>query len=330
MRILYISPLGFPVNSETKYAGIEQLVFNFAKVFNKTDDVTVMGHGGSVFPKGIELLPTIPDGDIYTEAEVSQYASYQSVLRDFDVIHDFSHQHLVARYNSNLPTLNIFWHAPAVAQYPKAPYNIIGLSKWACREFKRVYRQEARYAQSICLDTDTYKLSNKHRNERLLCLGRITPNKGVKESVMLCLEREVPLDVAGKGDNDQYDQQVKMLCDGKVVKYHGEVDTEAKIIFYQTCKALLYLPNEPEVTNHKLQEAMLCGAPVITLPIGALPEIVTPEYGELIRIAEDLDEAVKKVEPIKDTSELIDTYTLTSVAKRHKVLYNRVAGGERW
>lgn len=233
-----------------------------------------------------------------------------------------------------MPTLNLFWHAPLVAQYPKAPYNIIGLSRWACNEFKRVYHQKARYQQSIALDTSIYKLSHTIRNGRFLSLGVLTPRKGHLEAAMLCKKLGVPLDIVGKPYGGEYESKIRQICDGKQIRYLGEVDEAEKVKLMQECKALLFVNQEPEVTSHKVQECMLCGTPIITTSIGALPEIITQNVdGYLCKNETELEEAMGKVHllnPLATYEATKSKYSIETVVKNYIPLYEEVMGGARW
>lgn len=343
MRILLVSPLGFPVNEKTRYSGIEVLVYNFAKELNKQHDVAVMGHAESVFPDGVTVYPSqpLPDEKFLFD-ELRMYRQYQSVVRKYDVVQDFSHQHLIARHMPNIPSLNLFWHAPALAQYPKAPYNIVALSQWAKLEFERVYRQKAKYQRSIALDTETYKPSVRHRGDRFLTIGRMSPEKGNLEAIMLCKKAGVPIDVAGgrgveRGSREpltEYEQEIQEHIDGKMVCYLGEVTEEEKLRLLHDCKALIYATGHSEVTSHKIQEAMLCGAPVIVPNIGAVPEIVTHGVnGYLCRSPQEYLDAicnVDKLEPMKLINEVRDTWSIESIVSNYIPLYKSVVGGERW
>ena len=345
MNILLVSPLGFPIRPETTYAGIEQLVFNYVKELVKTHSVTVMGHANSVFPEGVTNLPTLPQYNDISQGELQQYQVYQSYLRNFDVIHDFSHQHLASRYNSKLPSLNIFWHAPGLYKYEKAPYNIIALSNWAAREFKRIYHQKALFQQSIALDTDLYKINphlHLHRTDRFLTIGRNAPEKGNLNAVLLCKELGVPLDVIAargqeKGDSplDDYEKAVIENCDGQQIKFLGDAPQQVKIRLMQTCKALIYYTDHPEVTSHKIQETILCGATVIVPYLGALPEIVTQGVnGFLCRDRNDFIQNMKKIDslvyPEEAYKEFQKKYSIEFVISEYIPLYNRVAQGEHW
>ena len=343
MKVLLISPLGFAVNSETKYSGIEVLVYNFASELVKNHTVGVMGHADSVFPDGVTIYPTKPlPSEKFLLDELRQYRLYQSIVREYDVVHDFSHQHFISRHMANIPSLNLFWHAPALAQYPKAPYNIIALSQWAKREFERVYRQKARYQYSVCIDTRKYKLSNRHRNNRFYALGRMGAEKGNLEAVMLASELKVPLDIQGargtefsKGDPlTDYEKEVLSYCDGKQIKYLGDLPEPEKIKIMQTNKALIYPTNHPEVTSHKDQECLLAGMPVIVSNIGAAPEIVTHGVnGYLCNNAKEFMEAMKnvdKLDPLKVYDETVKRFGIEGVVPAYMKLYEEVANGLRW
>ena len=339
MKILLISPPVFPINSSSTYVGIERLVFNYSKELVKEHEVTVLGHADSQFPEGVKNLAIRPQGN-NTLDEAHQYQCYQYLLRTFDVIHDFSHLHLASRFNNNLPSLNLFWHAPAVAKYPKAPYNIIALSKWAAREFERIYRQKARYQQSILLDTSLYKLGTFLRNDRFLAVGRMGREKGNLNAAMLCTKLGLPLDIItarGMGyskEDEEYEKQVQALCDGVQIKLIWEYTEADKIRYMQSNKALLYITDHPEVTSHKLQECLLCGLPAIVSGIGAAPEIITHGVdGYLCRTEADFEQAIKDVNKLDAPSNkenLRRRYAVENVVKDYIPLYIRVANGERW
>ena len=341
MKVLLISPLGFAVNPEARYAGIEVLVYNYSRELVKEHEVAVMGHAQSVFPDGVTLFPTQPTSDSLL-SEINQFQSYQYLIRQYDVIHDFSHQHLASRFMPNLPSLNIFWHAPGLAKYEKAPYNIIALSQWAAREFRRVYHQEAKYQYSIGLDTSLYKLSDQQRNDRFFALGRMGVEKGNLQALMLCQKAGVPLDIQsarGQGVSDNapltdYEKAVLALCDGIKYRHLGDLPANEKIKMMQTNKALIYATNHPEVTSHKDQECMLCGMPVITSNIGATPEIVTHGVdGYLCNNEEDFLQAISSVDklnPMLTYEKNKKRFSIEQVIADYLPLYSKVAQGEHW
>ena len=338
MKILLVSPLAYPITEVGNYAGIERLVWEYAKELIKSHDVTVMAHADSVFPDKVQLLTHKPMGDPIA-AELKHYQMYQYLLRTFDVIHDFSHLHLIARFNSNLPTLNIFWHAPSLARYPKAPYNIIALSQWAAREFERVYRQKARYQQSIAIDIEIYHPQGE-RGNRFLTIGRMSPLKGNLRAILLCQQAGVPIDVCGgRGmekapELDDYEKAIQGLCDGDKAKFHGEISEGQKVKLMQSCRALIYAADYPEVTSHKIQEVLLCGAPVIAPALGGIPEIITHGVdGFLCRTDDEFLAAIRNIDQLNPqvTHEaIVGKYSVKEVCAQYTELYKQVNEGLRW
>ena len=334
MNILLISPLVYPINKDTLYAGIEKLVWDYAKELIKEHDVTVMGHEDSVYPEGVKHLKTKPKGDPFVSAELFQYQSYQYKLRKFDVIHDFSHQHFACRYNYKLPAVNVFWHAPRESRFPKAPYNIIAPSEWAANEFRLTYQQGAVPMQCITVDSEVYHPEGE-RGDRFLTLGIMHPNKGNLAAIMLCLSAGVPIDVVGKftGEDEEYEKNIRRLHDGHNVNVMGEVSQEEKVKLMQKCKALIYAIGYEEVTSHKIPEAMCCGAPIITSPAGALPEIITsPNDGFLCRNEGEYLKAINGVGSLEQNVVIptILKYSAKKVCSDFVELYKKVKGGEQW
>ena len=342
MEILLSSPLVYAVNSTSRYTGIEKLVSQYAIELSKRHEVSVIARTESEFPSNITHLRAKATGDLYIDAEIHAYQTYQWMMRKFDVIHDFSHSHLASRHMPNLPSLNIFWHAPSLAQYPKAPYNIIALSHWAAREFKRVYHQEARYQQSIVIDTDIYKPDSTPRTNRLFALGVMTPEKGNLLTVQLCQQMGIELDLAGGrpvlGDAPltEYEKTVRLFCDGEKLKFLGEIADEEKMKLYHSCKAFIYMMPEgyEEVTSHKIQEALLCQTPVICSNAGALPEIIEHGIdGYLCSTEKEFITAIKNVDKLNPLSTLEKNktkYSIENVCKEYETLYGLVKGGLRW
>ena len=324
----------------SRYVGIERMTAQYASELIKEHQVSVLGNSQSIYAEGVKLYGIEASGDSYTD-ELKQFQSYQYLLRQFDVIHDWSHLHLASRFMHLLPSLNLFFHAPSLAQYPKSPYNIISFSKWAAKEFKRVYHQEARYQQSIGIP-DIYKLPDKPRGNRFLAVGRMGQEKGNHIAAEICKLLDVSLDIVGgrgfetnpNAPPTEYEKLVLSFCDGVKIRCLGEVSEEAKIELMQSCAALIYATDHPEVTSHKIQEAVFCGAPAIVPNLGAIPEIVTHGVnGFLCRDKTDYIAAImnlNKLKPMEAYDAFIDKYSISKVVERYIPLYKSVALGEHW
>jgi glycosyltransferase involved in cell wall biosynthesis len=170
----------------------------------------------------------------------------------------------------------------------------------------------------------------------------MAPEKGNLVAIELCKNANVPLDIVGgrgfeKTASDpptEYEKQIQSHCDGEVIRLLGEVTEPQKLELMKTCKALIYATDHPEVTSHKVQEAMFCGAPVIVPNIGAMPEIVT--HGVNGYLCSRLDgylwsmDNVDKLRPGDAYDALLKKYSIQEVVKSYIPLYEEVANGLRW
>ncbi len=335
MKLLLVSPLAYKASPEIKYGGIERLVYQYSSELVKNHSVTVIGLEDSIYPEGVKLLP-VPFIEPL-QNEVKAYQAYSYLFKGFDVIHDFSMLHIVGRL-TKLPALSIFWHAPSLAKYAKANYNIIALSDWAKWEFQRIYRQESIYKQSIVLDLDVYK-PKLHRGDRFLTLGIMNHDKGNLDAIKYCKKFGIKLDVVGgrgsptESPLTEYEKQIQSECDGDKIRFLGEVDEEQKIRLLQTAKALLYFPHIPEVTSHKSMEAIACGCPVIAPNVGALPEVI--EHGKTGYIFDDVSSILNYINNLSKIDEnychqSAQQWSIQKVVSDYTPLYERVLKGEYW
>ena len=343
MKVLIFSSLELPYTKVARFTGLERIAVNFANELNRTGhNVTICAHKDTWVDEGVKLLPCEGyEGHDYIHAEIRAYQQYQALFRDYDVIHDIGHLHLIARFMSNLPTINVLNHAPVHAQYPKAPYNIVSWSRWGVWAFRRYYKQDARYQETIAIPPEQYFPASQKRGDRYLTIGRMSQDKGNLNAAMLCQQLGVPLDIVGgrgsehRGDElTEYEQQCRQIADGTNIKFLGEVDDAEKITLMQSCKALIYATNHTEITSHKVQECMFCGAPVILPNLGGLPEICTHgvdgfvcnnEAEYLVAISN-----VHNLSPEKTHEQVVAKYCTKNVVANYVKLYQEVANGLRW
>ena len=133
----------------------------------------------------------------------------------------------------------------------------------------------------------------------LLFLGRMAADKGAREAVEVAREAEVPLLLAAKmrepAEYVYFRQQVEPLLGGDI-EYIGEAGYEQKIELLGAARALLNPIRWPEPFGLVMIEALACGTPVLTHPVGAAPEIVDDGVtGFLGEDREGLVAAVKRI-----------------------------------
>lgn len=346
MNILVFSPIELPWTVGQRYSGLERLAAEFAEQWAKLGhEITLLAHKDTALPDGVKLLPCegYVNGDRTIHAEQKAFMQYQSEFYKYDVIWDIGHLHLIARYMTNMPSANIFSANPeyeAKANHEKAPYNLISWSRWGVSQIRKWYRRESKYQETIMVDPAVYKPSGK-RGDRFLTIGRMSPEKGNLNACKMCKTLGLSLDVAGGRGSEvfpgsplrEYEEAVKSLCDGKQIRFFGEVSDEEKVELMQSCKALLYVTDHTEITSHKIQEAMCSGAPAIVPNLGGVPEIVTHGVnGFLCNTIEDYRQAVFQVDRLDENASLsiVPKYTPQKVASDYVTLFEQIKGGLRW
>jgi glycosyltransferase involved in cell wall biosynthesis len=115
------------------------------------------------------------------------------------------------------------------------------------------------------------------RGGRALFLGRMSPDKGVHTAIRVARTAGVPLCIAAKmrelDEHDYFAERVEPLL-GPDVEYVGEVGGELKRQLLAEAICLLNPIAWPEPFGMVMIEALACGTPVVTTPLGAAPEIV--------------------------------------------------------
>jgi len=348
MRILVFSPIELPYTIGARYTGLEKLAVQFAEQWHKLGhDVALLAHKDTDIPRGIEFLPCegYVDHDRTIHAEQKAYQQYQYMFRTYDVIWDISHLHLIARLMSNMPTANVFSANPeyeARSGHQKAPYNLISWSRWGVGQIRKWYHQGAKYQETIMVDPEVFKPSHRKRNDRFLTIGRMSPEKGNLNAVRLCKKLGLKLDVCGGRGSEMfggealtdYEKEVMDNCDGDNIVFWGEVDEEQKLELMKSCKGLIYMTDHVEITSHKIQEAMMCGAPVIVPNHGGIPEIVTHGVdGYLCNDPAEYVMAIDKIStltPSATREALIKKYSPVAVAQGYLSLFEKIKEGLRW
>ncbi len=141
------------------------------------------------------------------------------------------------------------------------------------------------------IETATYRCGKKQGY--LLFLGRISPEKGTHLAIETARRTGIPLVIAGKVDpfdQEYFEREVAPHLDGERVRFIGEVAGLAKREVLEGAIALLHLVQWSEPFGLVMVEAMASGTPVIAMPYGSIPEIVS--HGRTGFIIDTVNEAV--------------------------------------
>ncbi len=136
----------------------------------------------------------------------------------------------------------------------------------------------------------------------LLYVGRIVPDKGVKEAIQVAKETGHRLIIIGQiyPDSQEYfDQHIKPFLNDRIL-YLNHIERNHLPKYYQKAKALLTPVQWEEPFGLTTIEAMACGTPVISLRRGAAPEIIEDgKSGFVVDSIAEMIEAVHKIGKVK-------------------------------
>lgn len=123
----------------------------------------------------------------------------------------------------------------------------------------------------------------KNQTNHILFLGALIERKGIFDLLeSLTTLPDVTLHVGGTGDNQRFKKMVNDLNLQRHIIYHGWVNAEQKAELFAQCQ-LLILPSYNEGLPVVILEAMASGLPVISTPVGGIPEVILPgETGFLV------------------------------------------------
>jgi glycosyltransferase involved in cell wall biosynthesis len=142
----------------------------------------------------------------------------------------------------------------------------------------------------------------ERKDDYLLWIGRITPEKGPQRAIAAAREAGVRLILAGviqPGRQAFFDREVAPHVDGDRVRFVGEVAGATKRALFGGARGLLMPIRWEEPFGMVMVEAMACGTPVIAFREGAACEIVLDgKTGYLVDDEHGMAEAVGRLEAI--------------------------------
>jgi glycosyltransferase involved in cell wall biosynthesis len=117
----------------------------------------------------------------------------------------------------------------------------------------------------------------EHKQDYVLWVGRITPEKGPHRAIAAARMAGVPLVLAGviqPGQQAFFDREIAPHIDGSQVRFLGEIRGSEKRSVFADARALLMPIRWDEPFGMVMVEALACGTPVISFAEGAANELV--------------------------------------------------------
>jgi len=337
-----IYPLRYPFEG---YAGIEKLVAEKAVEFSKMrHEVVVFAPKGSKLPEPIKVVEVC-------EPNINYHFSHEKQAMDvvmkyletnhIDILEENTHQKYAYMHYNKLKELNIklcgVLHNQCNFQNPPPgipKMNLIGISNAHCAEASGILGIHLECAYNG-IDLNNY-IYNEKKGDYFLFLSRISRMKGCHEAIQACRESGNKLLVAGEDifvNDPSYVLSIMNSCDGKNIKYLGNVSEEKKRELLANARALVLpiLWNEP--FGLVVVEALASGTPVITAPRGAMPEIVQHRKSGLFTMnIGEIKSAMKLVDTIKpeDCRKRAEEFSIRVMSENYLRLYERIIAGEEW
>src|SRR5579884_2749839 len=126
------------------------------------------------------------------------------------------------------------------------------------------------------IDVESYPYT-EDKDDYLLFLGRISPEKGTHLAIQAAMAADKPLIIAGKidrVDREYWETRVQPQIDGDRIRFVGEANGEQKRALYARARCLLHAITWSEPFGLVMAEAMACGTPVVGMRRGSVPEVV--------------------------------------------------------
>ena len=268
------------------YGGVETVVSALTEALVRNGhEVTLFCAPGSVSTATVapmldEQHPDEIERSLYEVDHVSR--AFRAIDRagDFDLIHDhcgFTALAMADRMTTPIVhTLHGQFTAATAAFYVRHAYKatLVGVSLAQLASapaelgiFEVIPNPIEVSAWPLCERKDDY----------VLWVGRITPEKGPHRAIAAALTAGVPLILAGvvqPGQQAFFDREIAPHIDGDRVRFVGEVGGRHKVSLFTRARGLLMPIRWEEPFGMVMVEALAGGTPVIAFPEGAARELV--------------------------------------------------------
>lgn len=289
MNIVQLSHYRLPAK---RYGGTERIIFWLSRALMK------LGHGVYLIaPKG-------------TNVDGVEVISYKGKLKNqMDLIPpdaDIVHIHYTPDFRIPKPFL-VTIHGNK-KEGEKFLHNTVFLSK------NHAMRHGSSYYVYNGLDPEEYVYNESKENYFLFLSKTSRKEKGLDTAIRIAKKMNINLKIAGG-----YGISLR-----KNIKYYGEVGGKIKADLLAGAKALLFPISWEEPFGLVLIEALVSGTPVIATPIGAVPEIITPDVGFLCKTEIELMDAIENISSIKPAacrSRVLQNFTDVIMANNYLKFY---------
>jgi glycosyltransferase involved in cell wall biosynthesis len=306
-----LAPPMLPVPPPT-YAGTERVIAALIdELVRRGHAVTLFGPGDSTVD--CEIVPT-PPRSLWSTGYQGEVASFINITLarawqragEFDVIH--SHVEtlgfLFARHCPR-PVVTTLHGRLDTSGIPSLLHEFRDIPLVAISDSQGRWWPDLNWASTIHHGLPLQQMPfSTEPGDYLAFVGRVTPEKGIPDSIELARRTGLRLRIAAKvydaHEKEHYTSVVKPAIAEGIVEFLGELGEPERDALYAGALATVMLGAWPEPFGLVAIESMAAGTPVIARRAGALTETV--EHGVDGFLVDDLSEAELAVRRVADLS----------------------------
>jgi glycosyltransferase involved in cell wall biosynthesis len=283
LRIAMIAPPWFAVPPRG-YGGVESMCADLVDgLVDRGHDVTLIGAGppGTRAGRFVATYADPPSARLGEPLpEVLHSATVARILDglEVDLVHDHTLAGPLQARGRRVPTV-VTMHGP-VAEEPGEYYRQLGdtVDLVAISQAQRRAAPDLSWLGTVhnAVDVESFPF-RVDKDEMLLFLGRLHPDKGVHLAIDAARSVGLPIVVAGKCsepiEKEYYRTHIAPRL-GPDVTIFGTADAVAKRDLLSRAAALVFPILWDEPFGMVMIEAMACGTPVVAMRRGSVPEVV--------------------------------------------------------
>jgi glycosyltransferase involved in cell wall biosynthesis len=325
MNLVVISTASL-LTPPVRYGGMETESYLLVKGLEEIGhNVTLVAKHGSYSPNG-GLIEVDDEKQIPFALDVSGY----------DAIIDMSHNKMIshAHRGENLPIIEQY----QVMSMTGEGYNPVLISKGQRDEKFNGIDYPIIYQH---IDLRSYPLYTGKRENYLLTMAQIIPEKRIHWSMEVALRTSIPVRIFGPQWTPS-DYRVKLSEHTsrrpELISLSDDIGGEDKVREIQHARCLIHFPGDlgfVEAGSIITLEALACGTPVILSDNGVHREYVTDGVNGYI--ADSVEEAseiisgggIDEIDPV-ECRKSVEWSHYPNMAKQYERLIERVCAGERW
>jgi glycosyltransferase involved in cell wall biosynthesis len=309
LRVLLVAPPMIPVPPPT-YAGTERVVAAIGEQLHRRGhQVALVGAGDSEVP--YELIPTVErslwssgyEGDVASYMQHTIEIAWREAHR-FDIVHAHMENHgFVFAEHCETPVISTLHGRLDAPGLPELLESHGRLPLVAISESQRRWFPDQNWVATIHhgLPLEAMPFSTEP-GDYLAFVGRIAPEKGIREALELSRMTGIRLRAAAKvlsqSERDHFAEVVQPALDEDALDFLGEVAPRDRDPLFAGALATVMLGGWPEPFGLVAIESMATGTPVIARRAGAFTETI--EHGVTGFLVDDVTEASLAVDKVRE------------------------------